>query len=229
MDQFQRVKLIIPEDTFNELQRKRVVICGVGGVGGIAAEALIRTGVTKLLLIDYDVVELSNLNRQIQANHETLGQPKTKALKDKLLLLNPQAEIDEVRDFVDQTNFDQVLTGQIDYVIDAIDSVNAKTELIQYCHGHQYPIISSCGMGNRFNPSLIQVSRLDKTFNDPLAKALRLKLRGSGYEKTKVVFSSEKPIIREKPVASLSFVVNVAGLFLASEVLKDLGVRNYEI
>lgn len=229
MDQFERIKLIVDEDAFSSLQQKQVMVCGVGGVGAIAAETLVRTGITKIILVDYDKVETSNINRQVQANHHTIGMVKTHALRLELEKINPHVEVIEINEFVDENNLNTLMSlYSIDYVIDAIDSIGSKTLLIQYCVEHSIPIISSCGMGNRFDPSLIKISTLGKTFNDPLAKSLRGRLRSKACDKIKVVFSTENPVKREKPVASLAFVVNVAGLFLASEVLKDLGVRKYE-
>lgn len=229
MGQFERIKLIVEDETFNQLQQKQVLICGVGGVGAICTESLVRSGITKLILVDYDKVEISNINRQIQANHKTVGMDKTTALKEKLMDINPNVEIVEIKEFIDEKNIDLLSTFNLDYVIDAIDSIKSKALLIEYCVTHQIPIISSCGMGNRFDPTQIKVSRLDKTFNDPLAKQLRMLCRAKGCDKIKVVFSSELPIKREKPIASLSYVVNVAGLVLASEVMKDLGVRKNEV
>lgn len=223
MDQFERVKLIYTKQQFENIQSKTACICGVGGVGASCVESLVRTGVQKLILIDFDIVELSNLNRQIQANYETLGQPKALALKEKLLKINPDAQIEVYLTQITQDNIEFLENLKFDYFIDAIDQLDAKAVIIKTIKNKNIPLISSGGMGNRLDPTQIKVSRLDKTFNDPLLKQLRYLLRGSGCEKIKVVFSSELPRKREKPVASLSFVVNVAGHVLASEVIKDLG------
>lgn len=223
MDQFERVKLLINEEQFESLQQKQVLICGVGGVGAICAESLVRTGITKLILVDFDKVELSNLNRQIQANHKTLGMDKTTALALKLKDINPHVEILEIKEFIDESNIEMLKNYKIDMVVDAIDSIASKALLIQYCVNNQIKIISSCGMGNRKDPTQIKISRLDKTYNDPLAKQLRGLLRSKMCDKIKVVFSSELPLKRPKPIGSLSHMVNVAGLYLASEVIKELG------
>ncbi|HHX52315.1 MAG TPA: tRNA threonylcarbamoyladenosine dehydratase [Erysipelothrix sp.] len=223
MDQFERSNLIIKDTSFHD---KWVCVVGVGGVGAACVESLIRTGVHRLVLVDYDKVTVSNLNRQIQANHETVGMDKTTALKDKMLKINPKAEIVEIKQFVDVDNFKLLLEYPLDYVIDAIDSIQAKANLIKFCVDQGLPIISSCGMGNRIDPTQIKISRLDKTFNDPLAKSLRIQCRSKQCDKIKVVFSKELPQKRPKPIASLSFVVNVAGHILASEVIKDLGAYN---
>lgn len=220
MGQFQRSDLILKNPTFKE---KMVCVVGVGGVGASCVESLVRTGIHHLVIVDYDKVELSNLNRQIQANHQTLGMDKTTALKEKMLAINPAVEIIEIKAFLDSSNFHLLLDYPIDYVVDAIDSIDAKVNLIEFCVKNKLPILSSCGMGNRVDPTQIMVTRLDKTYNDPLAKSLRIKCRLKQCDKIKVVFSKELPQKRDKPVASLSFVVNVAGHVLASEVIKDLG------
>lgn len=223
MDQFERSNLLIKNKHF---QQKRVCVVGVGGVGAACVESLVRSGIHHLVIVDYDKVEISNINRQIQANHETIGMDKTTALKNKLLKINPKVEIIEIKEFLDENNLDLITQYPIDYVVDAIDSLQAKTNLIEYCVKNNLPIISSCGMGNRKDPTKIEISRLDKTYNDPFAKALRASCKTRRCDKIKVVFSTELPFKREKPVASLSFVVNVAGHVLASEVVKELGAYN---
>lgn len=220
MDQFVRSNYIIKNEAWSHAL---VCVVGIGGVGATCAESLIRSGLKNLMIVDYDKVELSNLNRQAQAYHNTIGMMKTTALKNKLQCINPKAKIIEIKEFLDIENIDLLQQYPVKYVVDAIDSIDAKANLIQYCVNHQIPIVSSCGMGNRKDPTKITVSRLDKTFNDPMAKSLRAKCRSKQCDKIKVVFSSELPIRKIKPIGSLSFVVNVAGHVLASEVIKDLG------
>lgn len=229
MGQFERIKLLVNDDVFNHIQNQRICVFGVGGVGGIAVESFVRSGITKLILVDFDKVEESNINRQIQATHKTIGQDKTTALKARLLEINPDVEIIEVKEFIDESNINFLEKFKVDYVVDAIDSLSSKVVIIDYCVRNNIPIISSCGMGNRLDPSQIKVTRLDKTYNDPLAKRLRIACRSNGCGKIKVVFSSEIPVRRAKPIASLSYMVNVAGLMIVSEVMKELGVSAHEV
>lgn len=227
MGQFERTRLIIEEPYFNLVQQKVVCVIGLGGVGATCVESLIRTGIENLVIVDHDKIELSNLNRQIQSSQLTLGLHKTTALKNKMLEINPKAKITTITDFLDTHNFDLLKQHKVDFVVDAIDSLDAKINLIEYCVKNKITIISSCGMGNRKDPSKITISRLDKTFNDPMAKRIRIECRKRQCDKIKVVFSSELPLKREKPLASLSFVVNVAGQYLASEIIKEIG-EQYE-
>ena len=229
MGQSERIKLTVDDDVFSHIQNQRICVFGVGGVGGIAVEAFVRSGITKLILVDFDQVEESNINRQIQATHKTIGQDKTTALKERLLDINPNVEIIEIKEFIDESNIDFLDEYEVDYVVDAIDSLNSKVVIIDYCVRNNIPIISSCGMGNRLDPSQIKVTRLDKTFNDPLAKRLRTSCRAKGCGKIKTVFSSELPLRRGNPIASMSYMVNVAGLIIVSEVMKELGVRAHEV
>lgn len=222
MGQFERVKLMIDEPSFTKLQNSWVAVFGVGGVGASCVESLVRTGITNLVLIDYDVVEFSNINRQIQANHDTVGMVKTTALKEKLLAINPEVNVIEINEFMTKENFNLIEQYPIDMVVDAIDAITSKIDLIEYCVKRKIPIISSCGMGNRIDPTKITISKLSKTFNDPLAKVLRLECKKRRCDKIPVVFSTELPIKRPRPIASLSFVVNVAGHVLASYVIKKV-------
>lgn len=240
---FNRVELLIGKDGFKRLQQSCVMIVGIGGVGSYAAEALARSGIGKLILVDNDVVAQSNLNRQIIADYDSIGKAKCELMKQRISAYNDQCEVICVRRFFDSTCEDLFAIDSIDYVIDAIDTVSCKLDLIQMCAWRKIPCISSLGMANRLDPSSLKVTTLDKTSVDPLAKALRQAAKKRNYtRKIKVVFSQEQPIKqntivneqgktrKEKfPPASMIFVPAAAGLLLASAVtqaiLKD---KKYE-
>lgn len=214
---------------------------GVGGVGSFAAEALARSGIGRLLLLDHDVVSLTNINRQLPALENTLGQPKVEVMAARIRQINPDCRVEAINAFFDQNNWQQLLTQDIDYVVDAIDTVSSKLVLIEKCRELSLPIICSMGAGNKFDPSLLQVADISKTRVDPLAKVMRQELRKRGISKgVKVVFSTEPPTspIKEQEAqlqlteqatarrrqipGSTAFVPPAAGLLLASVVVRDL-------
>ncbi len=234
-DFLERVELLLGEDSLNQLQQSTVLIVGVGGVGSYAAEALARSGIGKLILVDYDTIAPSNLNRQIHATYNTIGKKKTAMMKERILSFNKHCDVVEVSAFF-SSELESLFSQSIDYVVDAIDTVSAKLECIELCHKHQVPCISSLGMANRLDPSQLIQTTLDKTTYDPLAKACRqlAKKKGLRY-KIPVVFSKEIPIKqnielnkdgktrKERiPPASIVFVPAAAGLLCASIVTRGL-------
>ena len=232
MDQFSRIELFYGNQKLDKLKNSHVCVFGLGGVGAICTESLVRSGIGELTLVDFDKVSESNINRQILATHKTIGQSKTEAMKERLMDINPTIKINLINSFVNNQLL-ETLT-HFDYIIDAIDTVSSKIEIYEYAQSKGIPFVSSCGMGNRQDPTKIEVSTLEKTINDPLAKVLRLECKKRNIKQVKVVFSTELPqkqhqelndslIRKEKmPPSSLMFVVNTAGLIMSGECIKTL-------
>lgn len=223
---FVRTELLIGADGIRVLSSKKVGVFGLGGVGSFAAEALARAGIGTLVLVDSDVVDESNINRQLPAMTSTLGRPKVQVMADRIREINPQAKVEPREDFYSQENSHALLTRDLDYVVDAIDSVGSKVHLIKTCVEQGIPIISAMGSGNRLDPLAFSVEDISKTHSCPLAKAVRQRLRRCGIEEgVKVVFSRELPI-RKHPPGSISFVPPVVGLIMCSVVVRGfLGIE----
>ena len=227
MSQFSRTELLIGEDAVNKLKASRVAVFGVGGVGGFAVEALARAGVGALDIIDNDVVAESNINRQIIALHSTMGQYKVDVAKARLLDINPDIKVNAFRTFFTPQTSAQFDFSQYDYVVDAIDNVTGKIELVMKAQAADTPIICAMGAGNKLDPTLFEVADIYSTSVCPLARVMRSELKKRGVRSLKVVYSKEQPvkprIKGEKPVpASISFVPSVMGLIIAGEVIKDI-------
>ena len=208
------------------LSRARVAIFGIGGVGGYVCEALVRSGVGAFDLIDNDKVCLTNLNRQIIATHQTIGRYKTDVMRERMLSINPQADIRLHQCFFLPENADNFPFAEYDYIVDAVDTVTAKIELVMQAQKYGVPIISSMGAGNKLDGSRFQVADIYKTKVCPLAKVMRRELKKRGVKKLKVVYSEEPPMMPlagdQRTPGSVSFVPSVAGLILAGEVVLDL-------
>lgn len=240
MNEFSRTELLIGQAALEKLQNSRVAIFGVGGVGGYVCEALVRSGVGHFDLIDNDTVSLTNINRQIIALHSTIGKLKVDVMKERMLDINPDVDVSVHPCFYLPETTDQFDFSNYDYVVDAIDTVTGKIEIIVQADVHQVPVISSMGAGNKLNPAMMEVSDIYKTSVCPLARVMRRELKKRHIKHCKVVYSKEKAIqpsqaSLEKYVAdseenftkksipgSTAFVPSVAGLILASEVIKDL-------
>ena len=227
-EQFSRTELLIGEEALKQLNSKRVAVFGIGGVGGYVCEALVRTGIGHFDLIDKDEVSESNINRQIIATHSTVGRNKVDVMKERMLDINPDADITVHKCFFLPENADEFDFTKYDYVVDAVDTVTAKIEIILRCKRDNVPVISSMGAGNKFDPSRFRVADIYKTTMCPLAKVMRTELKKRGVKKLKVVFSDEQPVKPriETPgrgvPGSIAFTPSAAGLVLASEVIKDL-------
>ena len=217
--------MLIGTDALKKLKSATVAVFGVGGVGGYAVEALARAGVGRLVLVDSDVVSLSNINRQIIATHRTVGMYKTEAMRERLLEINPDIEIELHTVFFDETRVLDFDFSSYDYVVDAIDSIGAKIELIVAAKSAGTPIISAMGAGNKLDPTRFEISDISKTEVCPLARAVRTRLRKRGIKNLKVVYSKELPHVAndgERVPASISFVPSAMGLVIASAVVKDI-------
>ena len=242
-NQFSRTELLLGKEAMERLAGCRVAIFGIGGVGGYVCEALARSGVGAFDLIDNDTVCLSNLNRQIIATQKTIGRYKTDVMKERILDINPQAKVNTYQCFFLPENASDFPFEQYDYVVDAIDTVTAKIELVLQCQKLGIPIMSSMGAGNKLDPTRFRVADIYKTTMDPLAKVMRKELKARGVKKLKVVYSDEEPIVplenpnndgkseecvapqpgtRRSIPGSTAFVPSVAGLIIAGEVIKDL-------
>ena len=225
----QRTARLIGQDKVDLLGQKTVMVFGVGGVGSFAVEALGRAGIGKLILVDADVFDPSNLNRQLGATTQTIGRPKADVMKERLLTINPDIQVETHRMFYLPGDYpDFIAASGADYVVDAVDTVSAKIDVITEAHKAGIPVISSMGAGNKLHPEYFEIADLAKTSVDPLAKVLRRELKKRGIRHVKVVYSKEQPRpvqvegeVRPSP-GSISFVPSVAGLILAGAVIRDL-------
>ena len=227
-EEFSRSALVLGDDSIKKLSSSRVIIFGLGGVGGYVVEALARTGVGKLDLVDNDEVSLSNLNRQIYALHSTVGKDKVDVAADRVLDINPDCVVTKHKIFYLPETADQINLSDYDYIVDCIDTVSAKLELVMRAKEANVPIISSMGTGNKLDPSKLKIADISKTSVCPLARVMRQELRKRGIYHLKCVFSIEEPATvsiesgsRHVP-GSVAFVPSVAGLMLSGEVIKDL-------
>lgn len=222
-NQFSRTQLIFGAENMDKIQKSRVAVFGVGGVGGYTVEALARSGVGTLDLIDNDKVCLSNINRQIIATRSTVGKYKVDVAKERILDINPDAKVNIYKTFYLPETKDQFHFEDYDYVVDAIDTVTGKIQLVLQAQEAGTPIISSMGAGNKINPSQFEVADIYKTSVCPLAKVMRRELKKRGIKKLKVVYSKEKPIKNSEDVpGSNAFVPSTVGLIIAGEVIKDI-------
>lgn len=245
--EFSRTELLIGKDGIDRLRDCKVAIFGIGGVGSYVVEALARSGVEHFVLVDDDCVCLTNLNRQIHATHQTVGRPKVEVMKERILSINPQAEVETFQRFYLPGAAEELVRNDYDYVVDAVDTVTAKLDLIVNAKAMGIPIISCMGTGNKMDPTKFQVADIYETTICPLAKVMRKELRNRGVPSLKVVYSQEEPIkpieteesscsmncicpkgttrtctVRHQIPGSISFMPSVAGLIIASEVMKDL-------
>lgn len=220
---FQRLKLLIGEENFSKLSAATVAIFGVGGVGSFTVEALARSGIGHLVLIDKDNIDETNINRQIHALSSTVGKSKVEVMRERIKEINPAAEVDTVQKFfLPGESVEDFFIGRYDYVVDAIDTLTAKIFLIEQCNVRGIKIISSMGAGNKLEATRFKVGDIFQTSVDPVAKVLRKKLKERGIKNLKVVWSDESPRHVENFIGSVAFVPSVAGLILAGEVVKDL-------
>ncbi len=218
-----RTETLIGADAIQMLKNARVAVFGVGGVGSFVVEALARSGVGSLDLVDNDVVAESNLNRQLIALHSTIGRPKVEIAKERILDINPDCQINIHQCFYLPEEAAKFPFSQYDYIVDAIDTVKAKISLVEEAKKAGVPIICSMGTGNKLDPTRFEVADISKTSVCPLAKVMRVELRKRGIDHVKVLYSKEEPVnVGSRTPASISFVPSVAGLIIAGEVIKDL-------
>ena len=245
-----RTELLIGKDALDKLAKSKVMVFGVGGVGSFTVEALARAGVVNLILVDDDTVCLTNLNRQIHATYKTISKNKVEVMKERVLSVNRNCNVETIQVFVTPDNLEEIIPDDVDYVVDAIDTVSAKIALAVYCEQKGIKLMSSMGTGNKLNPAEFKVADIYNTKVCPLAKVMRYELRKRGVKKLKVVYSEEMPrkpkvedvvtcktgcvctggtkkcSAKRQIPGSLSFVPPVAGMIIASEVVKDL-IKEY--
>ncbi len=226
MDNSRTVNMIGKEN-FNLIQSKTIMVLGLGGVGGYACEALVRSGIKRMILVDSDEVDASNINRQIIASEETIGKRKIDVMKKRLLSINSKAEIIVHDAFFSQENIDELFNEKIDYVVDAIDTISSKIALWKYCLGNNIKVISCLGMARRLNPQKVFITKLSKTENDPMAKALRTLARKNDISlDIPVVFSQEKPLEisegKKESLGSMMFVPAAAGIMCGYYIINDI-------
>jgi tRNA A37 threonylcarbamoyladenosine dehydratase len=236
INQFSRTELLIGKDKIEKLNKSKVAIFGIGGVGSFVAEALARAGIGNLILIDNDTVSITNINRQIIALHSTIGRPKVDIMKERILDINPLAKVETHQIFYKPGETEDLIKSDYDYIVDAIDTVSAKLGLIEMAKSFNIPIISSMGTGNKLVPNF-EITDISKTSVCPLAKVIRQELKKRNISKVKVLYSREDVITpanseeitsKRSVPGSISYVPSVAGLMIAGEVIRDIigGVSN---
>ena len=241
LDQFSRTELLIGTEAIEKLNKAKVAIFGIGGVGTFVVEGLVRAGIEKFILIDDDKICITNLNRQLIATHKTIGKYKVEVAKERILEINPNAKVEIYQEFF-MPDSKELLDDTVDYIIDCVDTVTAKIELVVRANKLNIPIISSMGTGNKLDPTKFEVADIYKTSVCPLAKVMRKELRSRNIKELKVVYSKEEPIKIDQTIVndctssqeerkgthkkqipgSISFVPSVAGLIISGEVIKDI-------
>ncbi|NLU53695.1 MAG: tRNA threonylcarbamoyladenosine dehydratase [Clostridiaceae bacterium] len=254
LHEFSRTELLIGKEGLEKLKNSKVAIFGIGGVGSFVVEGLVRAGVGKFVLVDDDLICLTNINRQLHATRKTVGKAKVDIMKERILEINPKAQVETYRTFYLPECADQLIKDDYDYIVDAVDTVTAKIDLVVQAKKRGIPVISCMGAGNKMDPTRFVVTDVFKTSVDPLAKVMRKELRQRGIDSLKVVYSTEPPLkplvsednscanhcicpkgtqrtctIRNQIPGSISFVPSVAGLIIAGEVIKDLIGYNKDI
>lgn len=226
MEIFQREEILIEKENVEILNNKKVLLFGCGGVGSFVLEGLARAGVGTIDLVDKDVVDITNINRQLIATHATIGRDKVEVSKERIVSINPNAKVNTYKIFFDETTT-EIDFSKYDYIIDAIDSVKSKIEIIKRAKEANIPVISCMGTGNKLDPFKFEIKDISKTTVCPLAKVIRKELKNLRISKVKVLFSTEEPRPPQKSgdgiiQGSISFVPSVAGLMIAGEVIKDM-------
>lgn len=219
---FDRFELLIG-DKINNIKNKIILIIGLGGVGSYACESLIRSGISNIIIVDNDKIDITNLNRQLMTNMNNIGEYKVDVWYDRIKSINPNCNIKKIKEFIDKSNIDILFNNNIDYVIDACDTIDTKVLLIEKCKKNNIKIISCMGTGNKMNPSLLKITDISKTNYDKLAKIMRKKLKEKNINHVTVVSSSEVPYTKiDKTIPSNSFVPATAGLLLTSYIINDI-------
>ena len=248
-----RTEMLIGKEKMNKLQKANVIVFGLGGVGSYVVEGLVRAGIGNITIVDKDIVDITNINRQLIADTETIGKAKVNVEKERIKKINPEANVTAIKEFVDKNNIEEIMARakalnnsianfqelHIDYVVDAIDTVSSKLEIIKYCYANNIPLISCMGTGNKLDASKFEITDITKTSVCPLAKAIRKELKKLEIPHLKVLYSKEEPIktyvsssdnlpqsetikTNSTSPASISFVPSVAGLLIAGEVVREL-------
>lgn len=219
---FDRFKLLI-DDKFEDIVDKTVLVIGLGGVGSYTVESLVRSGIGHLIIVDGDTIDISNLNRQLMANINNIGEFKTKVWYNRIKSINPNCEVTVINKFIDKSNIEELFHYSIDYVVDACDTVTTKILIMEKCYKLGIKLVMCMGTGNKLDPTKLQLIDIHKTSYDPLAKVIRKKCRELGIKKQLVVCSTEKSIKNSiKTIPSCSFVPATAGLLITSYIINDI-------
>lgn len=223
MEQLKRLELLVGQNNIDKISKAKVLVLGLGGVGSYAVEAIVRSGVGELVIVDFDTIDITNLNRQLMTTHDNIGRSKTDVIKDRILSINPDCKIEAIDEKLTSESVSRLFDLKPDYIIDACDSVDVKKELILRCKQNNVKLISSMGTGNKFDPSRLKIMDIRKTSYDPIAKILRKFVVDNKINyKVVVVCSDEKPLKISNPVGSTAFVPATAGLLCASYVINDI-------
>lgn len=220
-----RTEALIGKESLEKLQNSNIVVFGLGGVGSYVVEGLVRAGIQNICIIDKDIVDITNINRQLIADTETVGKAKVDVQEERILKINPLAKVTKLKEFINKDNIEEIMSKatHIDYVVDAIDTVSSKLEIIKYCNKNNIKIISCMGTGNKLDASKFEITDIYKTSVCPLAKVIRKELKKLNIPKLTVLYSKEEPIKTSiSTPASISFVPSVAGLLIAGKVVQDL-------
>ena len=221
MERFNRFKKIITSEAFECLKNKCILVIGVGGVGGYVVESLVRSGIGKIIIVDHDIIDKTNINRQIIALNSTVGKIKVEVLKERILDINPECEVISIKEFIDANNINELLKYNPDFIVDACDTINTKKEIIKLSLNNNIKFITCMGTGNKFDPSKLEITNLEKTLNDPLARILRKWAKDEQINnKILVLNSKELPKkISDRTPGSTSFVPPSAGLLITSYII----------
>ncbi len=217
-----RTELLIGKDAVEKLAKAKVIIYGIGGVGSFTTEALARAGIGNLTLVDNDVISLTNINRQIHSNINTVGKSKIEVMKKRILEINPEAKVEIYNPKEIDLQEELLINTTYDYVVDAVDTVSTKIRIIETAKKQNIKVISAMGTGNKIEPTKFEVADISKTSVCPLAKVMRKELKKRGIKGVKVVYSKEEPKVNERTPASISFMPSVSGLIIAGEIIKDI-------
>ena len=218
---FERFELLVG-NKIEDIKNKKILVVGVGGVGSYTVESLVRCGIGSITIIDNDIIDITNLNRQLMTTTDNVGESKVEVLKNRIFSINPECSVNAINAFLDENNIDSIV-NDYDYVVDACDTVKTKVSLIKTCNKKNIKLISAMGTGNKMDPSKLEITDIYRTNNDPLAKLIRHECRGLGIKKLTVVCSSELPIKKGvKTIPSNSFVPATAGLLITSYIINDI-------
>ena len=231
-DKFSRTEMLIGNDGMKKLNDAKVAVFGIGGVGSFVCEGLARSGIGNFILVDYDKIDESNINRQLIATVKTIGKCKADLMKERILEINPNANVEVYKEFYMADSKSNIITKDLSYVVDCVDTIMAKIAIICNCDALDVPVISSMGTGNKLDPTMFEVADIYETSICPLARIMKKDLKKRNIDKLKVVYSKENPINTNehainqnrkfKVKGSVSFVPSVAGLIIAGEVIKDI-------
>lgn len=219
---FDRLIALIGKDKLDLIKSKNIIVFGCGGVGGFVIEGLVRSGVSNITIVDKDIIDITNLNRQIIALNSTIGKSKVECIKARIEDINKEIKVNTICEYIKPEDIDKLDLNKYDYIVDAIDDVKVKVELIKYCLNNNLKLVVSTGTAKKMHPELLKMTTLDKTEGDPLAKKLRSSLRGYKLNRVVVLASTEAPIIKGNTLGSSAFVPSVGGLLISSYIINDI-------